>query len=641
MRWTELGWRYVPKELEPNLRFRLLLYRRAREDVRFRRAVWKLCMEDVLFFFAAFCWVHEPRLLRDKYGRVLPQHQPFIPWPHQINVIKALRENLGFCDIGIEKSRDEGATWIICTLALHDWLFFPGTKIGMASWSEEMADDPGNLDSLMTKVTWQLGRLPVWMAGRKGVDWDRNVHSRVLVNYRNDSHIKAFSATVRAGRGGRYKWFFCDEMAAWQEPRDMEFLESVRGSTNSRVVVSTPSGMGGAFASFMLNEGNVLKLRLSWRDNPRKKVGMYRLIDGRPVAIDPVGNPLTWEYENFVDEVRERLERLQQRGFDFERVRSPWYDEQCDRPGATPLSVAKELDIDYSGSEPLAFGEEVINKVVGCVRPPQWRASFRLREGGGGEIFEAPGGQVLLWEVYPRSLSRGAFVAGVDVAAGTGGSTSSNSVLVIVSVDSGVQVLEWATNVIDPTHFAECVVEICRLYNDAYLIWEANGAPGVEFTRQVLVAGYRNIYMRKSLMKRGRERRRMPGWMTTGGMTGTRAIMLSGLRTALATGRVVVRSAALASELRNYVWVRGQMVSRYMAIRGEDGSAVGEAHGDRVVAMAMAVQGMLDRYAQYGRRSEAVRVEQVNERVAEYLREYDRSRLRQDAWTDLFCRSHV
>ena len=46
-------------------------------------------------------------------------------------------------------------------------------------------------------------------------------------------------------------------------------------------------------------------------------------------------------------------------GYDFVldgKIRSPYYDSACKRPGATPQSVAQELDRDYGGSDYQIFG---------------------------------------------------------------------------------------------------------------------------------------------------------------------------------------------------------------------------------------------------------------------------------------------
>src|SRR5688572_9934103 len=116
-------YRTVPKTLCENLEFRANLRTRAAKDAGFRRAMMTACRDDVLFFFGAWCWLHEPRKLDGPNGKALPHVIPFITWPHQEDAVLKIVERLGFGDIGINKSRGEGASWIGVLLALHNWLF--------------------------------------------------------------------------------------------------------------------------------------------------------------------------------------------------------------------------------------------------------------------------------------------------------------------------------------------------------------------------------------------------------------------------------------------------------------------------------------------------------------------------------------
>ena len=90
----------VPKDFAENLRYRLKLRQRAEKDLRFREALILACRADILFFLSAFCYLHEPRPMKDAEGRTLPEIIPFIPWAHQVPIIRTIRENIGFEDIG-------------------------------------------------------------------------------------------------------------------------------------------------------------------------------------------------------------------------------------------------------------------------------------------------------------------------------------------------------------------------------------------------------------------------------------------------------------------------------------------------------------------------------------------------------------
>jgi phage terminase large subunit len=197
----------VPHDLLENLEFRKKLWTRAHSDLTFQADMMKACREDILFWLGAFAWVYEPRPRLMANGKLRPSKIPFVPWPHQIPVILDIRHNIGMRDVIVKKSRGEGMSWIGILMAIHDWLFFSGRKVGLVSRTELMADDPGNYDSLLAKVDLELEWLPKWMAGLPDIDFkrDRNRHS--FVNFRNGSQINAFAATSNTGRAGRYTWF--------------------------------------------------------------------------------------------------------------------------------------------------------------------------------------------------------------------------------------------------------------------------------------------------------------------------------------------------------------------------------------------------------------------------------------------------
>lgn len=168
---SEDYYRKVPKDRDENLKYRLELRERCKTDARVRRAVESACRDDVLYFFNAMCWLYEPRPMFVEVAgvrRKLPMVIPFITWPHQDTAIREIYENLGLEDVGVEKSRGEGMSWMAILMALHDWLFVDNCKIGLVSRTESAADDPEDSDSLFwkcldadTPVATPLGWMPI------------------------------------------------------------------------------------------------------------------------------------------------------------------------------------------------------------------------------------------------------------------------------------------------------------------------------------------------------------------------------------------------------------------------------------------------------------------------------------------------
>lgn len=587
----------VPRDLEANLAYRVDLRRRCAKDIGFRRAMLTACKHDILFWLSAFCYVYEPRP-RLRNGILLPKTMPMIPWDHQIPVIIEIKKNLGFRDIGARKARGEGFSWMLDFFALHDWLFKQQAKVGLVSSSETKSDDPGNMDSLLAKIDWELTKLPDWMTGKKDVDWERNKSKHSFVNFRTDGQINAFAATDDVARGGRFDWFGFDELGSWKRPDDRKALESCRSATESRLVVSTPNGAEGAYYDFMHTPSNMREVVLNWVDNPTRNRGLYRFENGKPRPIDPVNNPLPADYWPPSKEVLDKFNRLRTKGFVLEaRVRSPWYDNECDRADSTPQSIAQELDMDFGGSMYRIFKEDFFAKTEesDSVKPAITRGIFDYHPDTLKPYFGvAVDGPCFLWAPLDAKgrPAKHQYVVAADVATGLGGSYTSNSVAQVVDLVTGEQVFEFASNTIQPDDFADYCVALAQWYHGAYLAWEING-PGSGFTTQVKLRGYGNCYMRTCLWKNRKTKSKELGWHTN--QKSTEVMFMDFIR-AVRMGDLKLHSKNLVTECGQYVRLGPQGVITHIgSARSEDDSSRGQAHGDRVMAMAVAWQAIKDR----------------------------------------------
>jgi hypothetical protein len=585
----------VPTDFRENLEFRLKLREACARSERARKVIWEACKSDPLFFFQAMCFLVEPRPRFDVEGKPLPTVVPFLLWPHQVPAITTIYENLGLKDVAVYKSRGEGFTWIACLISLHEWLFRDMAKIGLVSSTELKADDPSNLDSLGARIDWELKRLPTWMAGVKDVDWKRSLSDHAWVNLRNGSQINAFAATAETGRAGRYRFFVADELAFWQAGVDKKFMESIRASTESRIAISTPNGASGAFYDMVFRPSNCVRVRVHWTQNSFRNRGLYKLIDGLPEAVDPKRNPIPPEYIGPSEAVLDLFSRLRSKGFRLEgRLRSPWYDRESDRGDATPQSIAQEYDLDFSGSEYLVFAPEFFDKARDTVRRPVLRGRLEYHPETLVAEFSDRGdvGECKIWvqldgQGHPPQST---YVAAADISSGSGGSYSSNSVCQVFDRVTGEQVLEYASNSIEPSEFAEACVAIARWFHGAYLGWEMNFGGG--FTNRVMAIGYANIYMRTVHWRKSKKKQKEVGWHTD---DKTKELMFSELHRTVKLGEIVLRSDDLVRECGEYVRLGTKGIVHKASVNTEDMSSRGKAHGDRVIAAAIAVQLMADR----------------------------------------------
>lgn len=586
-------YKQVPMDLQKNLKWRQAVQAKCIDDLDFRHAMMQACAEDCLFFFNGFCWVYEPRP-RKLNGKLLPKQIPFIAWEHQVPAIQEIEKNLGVNDIGVEKSRGEGASWMGVLFAVHNFLFAPMSAIGIVSKDERAADDPKNPDSIGWKIDWELTRLPRWMSGEKNVNFKRELANHSWTNLDNKSTISAFAATGNVASGGRKSWFLMDELAKFPRGPDEMAMASTQHVTDCRLVVSTPLGSDGAYYELMHTPSNMVRVILDWKQNPVRNRGLYRLEKHLPVAIDE-DNPLPQEYVDMTDEVKVKFERLRRKGFKLEGVeRSPWYDDQCDRGGATPQNIAQELDRDYGGSSYRVFGHEFNKRAEESVQKPTHEGDIdfdtRTLE---PEIDRVDGGPLKLWTPLnemnmPPSRE---YVIGCDVSNGLGGSYTSSSTAMIFEIvgESVEQVGEWTGRTTPPQEFADLSIALCKMFHNAYLAWEHNG-PGAAFTRRILHQQYPFIYYRRSLTRKRRTKKTEPGWWTD---ERTKVMMFTDFRQAVKEQQIVLRSADLVKECGVYVYKNGKI--EHGLVAGATDDSKGVSHGDRVIGAAIAFQASKDK----------------------------------------------
>lgn len=945
------------KDPVDNMEWRLELRRVCAEDAKIRAAVRTICREDPIYFFNAFCWLYEPRP-RFVNGKELPKVIPFVTWPHQDKVVREIVKHLGKRDIGIEKSRAEGASWIGVLLALQNWIFKDMTPIGVVSRNLLTADNPSDPDSISWKLIWQLSKLPMWMVGKEQVDWryDRSKHT--LNNLRNGSTITSYAATGDVGTGGRKAWFLaqpvsckvatpsgwsrmgelrvgdvvlgkngrpcsvtavhehgvqdvyriefsdgsstrstldhmwqvitsgnrcasyrrvssrrckwgetpyrdrwvrlplseiikdyarvrpsgnrlnkyhipvcspvdfvsvelpldpylvgawigdgyangvsfasvdqfildtlsdalpgdacmqlkgrciyrpsttesrawlrgkfkdldmmrvgenkqipevykradvwsrlrllqglmdtdgttqgrpgkpknhcslttispqlasdvvevvqslggyakvvkifpwctyggvrrrgkdaykvtvslppgmcpfslprkvdrwcektkyqltraivdiskvepeecrcitvdaedhlyltddfivtsnCDEVSKWPAGLDEEAMASTQHVTDCRLVVSTPKGASGAYYEMMHEPSNLVKLTLAWEDNPTKNRGLYKFVRGKPVAIDPKHNNIPKSYSPPNQETQDLFSRLRKKGFNLQTgVRSPWYDQECDRPRATPQAIAQELDRDYGGSSYRIFTHEVMAQIQKTSTKPLLRGELLTSDDQ--TLFEQrPDGQMGLWcqlDLDGKPPERG-YVIGCDIGAGLGGSYTSNSVIQVIDGVTRNQVLEFASNTMQPAEFADLAISVAKWFHNAYLAWEANGIGGA-FGARVLEQRYANVFRKPIFNQKKKVVSNKLGWWTS---KDTKEQLFSDMIIAIKQDRLTVRSAQLIDEMNQYIRVAGK-IECMASLTSKSDADKGEAHGDRVMALGIALQALKDR----------------------------------------------
>jgi hypothetical protein len=595
-----------PQEPVANVLYRKRLREWAIESEANRKWIMAKCKRSFYFWLETFAWLYEPR---PEIGRA--PILPFIPWIHQRPVMNSILEHLGYRDIGIEKARGEGATWMCLMILLWRWIFHPMQAFGLVSRNEATADNPDDPDSLGAKVDWALSKMPTWMVGRKGMEYRRNISKHTWINTRNGSTITAYPSTGDLASGGRKTAFFMDELSKFPRGDDEAALAATEPVTNCRLLVSTYNGADGAYYRAMTEEhaDMMIKLRLRWTDNPYRSINKF-VIDGKtqslldPDTKQPIQELIDIGYvEKFFDTY---YPVLMKRGFvvtDSDRLIrklwSPWYVERCLRPRMTPQKIAQEYDMDPIGSGNRFFPGEVLDDCLDRCRMSEFSGDIeydfeKLRI---TRILRSSTGLFRTW--IPTRGGRwmpppANYVIGCDVAQGLGTNHSSNSAICVLNRDTGVKVAEFASPTVLPEKLAEIAISLCHFFktangDPAFLIWEANG-PGGAFRERVLSSSFRNVYYRSAYKtRRGKPTKEMGWWSSKD----AKMDLLTKYRWALQEGYFTNPSEISIREAGQYVTVGGGRLEFVSASADDtDPTDAGENHGDRCIADAVANAGM-------------------------------------------------
>jgi hypothetical protein len=441
----------VPREIKRNLRYRRLLAEMAK-DPKDAERIRGLCKRDCVFFFNCFLFTFNPRIKRGS------KWVPFILYPYQEEDIPKIIEAIrGGHDLVIEKSRDMGATLVILGVMLWLFLFYDDYSFLLGSNKQETVDKTGNHKALFQKLDAMIERLPLFL--RYPVNL-KDEACRTKNNLRNPATGAAFDgeATVaNFGRGDRRSAVLMDEFAEWAD--GFKALTAIHDVTDCVIVNSTHQGAHTAFYDCVQRWEH--KLRFIWWLHPLKAAGLY---------VDAQG-----------------------------KKRSPWYDAQAKRRPAKAL--AQEIDIDVQGAAGQSFDAP---RIMELIKEAQHRFPLPVHCGEldfdphhlvARSMRETPDqtGRYRFWFRFGPTLKPPAthkYVIGGDVALGTGATNSVAAVWDRVTLE---RVADFHSNRVSPEQFAEILIVLSRMFNDAIVIWDVLG-PGRATGKRFVGLGFSNMW---------------------------------------------------------------------------------------------------------------------------------------------------
>jgi hypothetical protein len=560
------------------------------------------------------------------YWTFNPKHEsrlrnvPFILRPAQEVAIKTLKRAIdeGF-DVAIDKSREEGASEILCKLFLHYWLFEPDTYLLVGSRKEELVDQSTDIkagrvigphQTLFHKILYGLANLPVWWK----VQFTKR--HRFLQNLENGSMIEGEATNESFGAGNRATAVLIDEVARIEPEPAQYIIDNIHDTTACCIYNSTHFrwGAGHPYAK-LLRSNKIEIITLGWEDNPEKNVGMYRspkkgFVEIKDISYYKRNYPDVFlfirdsqvvEVEECLDKKYPELRFVADGGeSNFGHWRSVWFDKEVLDRARSTMDIAQNILRIPQGSADMFFDNAMVERIkTRFVEPPTRRYDIKWTYSEDGKVKdfscqEQSKGRLKWWGdlVSGRPNKEHNYVVACDISFGKG---ASNSVAAVCDVNTS----EIVGMAVDPfmsiTDFADYAVALCKWANNAYLIWEANG-PGNEFDHRVHFNQYARVYISKPERQRVRHQQNLRGWQSTPGINGSKIDMLNRLDAALMeslrddkTGTyIVVHDEEALRELDDYIFdVHKIDVNPSNSVT--DSSGAKYAHGDRVIAIGMAV----------------------------------------------------
>lgn len=572
----------VPKEPWENLRFRRWCLEKAWADPKIAEELWIICSRDLLWFINVFGWLLEPRdeaawQISRPFGGA--KEIPFLTREYQDEAFLEMQANLGKKDMVALKSREMGATWMVQYLFYWAWNFHAHNHFGVVSKDEDSAGNADDPDSLMSKFMFIDDHMPQFLHPAR----DYNRTKMTLANRDNGSTISGYACTGNMARGGRKRAFFCDEVHSWPAIADSAAFDSLQHVTHCRIMVSTPNrdrGQAGAFYDVCMNtESEIVRFRWEWFIDKDKGAGRYKS-DGNTIEYLDPGHVYPPGYKF----VRDGL------------LRSPYYDYECRRAGATEQSIAAELGCNFGGATSRFFQSACISKAFNMCRKPN--ARVELRKVSGEWIAEMIQTEreipIDLWMTPESGLRIGdhgilrvpegrLYAMGVDIAGGKGGSYSSNSAFCIFDRRTTAQVAEYAFNRIEPEEFAQFCFQIGMSFNRALMLPEVTGVGG-RFLAKILELQYPNLWLRPA--SRDDIRQGLGNRVGYDNKDGG-AQLLGELQHAIMRDKCIPRSKRSINECeRYYIDQNGNL--KHPLVGAGRSDAPEKSHGDCAIAMAAA-----------------------------------------------------
>lgn len=602
----ESFYKSIPRTLDENIQFRMDLSKLCDGDAFARKTVLNLCIAEPKIFFNALAWTVNPRKPPGE------RNWPFIlREPKQEAVVDLLKSCIdNQHDMGINKSRDEGATELVCKFFCL-YSLIPDSYFLVGSRNKELVDAVGDPYTLMAKIRYCFDTLPNWVGRFKmyeAKDMQITVPDTNVV-IRGETTNESFSA------GRRATAMLLDEFGR-VEPRVAESIEGSVHDVTGCVIYGSTHWYGEHHPfNKALKKSSTRVVSLLWYQNPEKNGGLYVTPDYDIVELRDRDYYLTkypdiaWPEGEFkLSEFERSLlgydgptpKFIADGGDNFQQstLRSPWHDVEEEKRKGNARDFISNVWASPLGSQDSVFSPVVLAQIENeHLKLPNKTGQILYDTSISGKVRRVKFSESkdkLHWWGDPPTKSHN-YVIGCDISLGTG---NSNSVAAILDVNTGSVVGLWVDAKTPPEEFAD-VVRALAIWcggkaGEAFVIFENNGGHATNFARRLKVQGQTRIYTQRTEDAKTKRVQNKLGWRSN---PNTKSDMLGELGVALSEGLkkspnfhfIRIHDHDVLSELRGYVYYENGDIGA--SEEQDQTTGARKRHGDRVIAVGLACLG--------------------------------------------------
>jgi hypothetical protein len=596
----------IPTDPKENINWRIELNKLCAVDRKAQAVVLYVCKEYIPNFFNSVAWTLNP------WTRV---NHPFILRPRQIPAVETLNECIitGH-DVGINKSREEGASEICCKLFAAHALLHEYSNFIVGSRKKELVDNFGDFYTLFAKIDNVFECLPSWWLELCGYNPKNNRKDMLLTIPSNNSSIVGETTNESFSAGSRATALLLDEFGRV----DASTATAIEGSVHDVspcIIYSSTHWLGsGHCFNQCLTKATTTVVELLWYNNPTKNQGLYtspepgkfEIIDKDYYSNTDLEEAIVLTNISDYDVETERVQFVADGCGNLPKpLRSPWHDYQQRRREGNRRDFISNIWATPLGASETPFDHEMLQRIKSKdIRHPDYIGDIKFKQYSNGLIspdevyFEHQGGfgKLKWWGRLPygRPDQRHNYIIAVDPSYGLG---SANSAAVIYDRNTSEQVGAWTDANTKPEALADLMVALaywCGGINPAYIIWDTGGGCGSMFTNRLVFHRYPYVYTQKREDSKTRKITKKWGFMCTG--TKVKDALLGELGVALSSGligndeykSIIIHDEELLSELFDYVF-RESGAGAVVSKKADLSTGALERHGDRVIAAGLCV----------------------------------------------------